>query len=200
MPGMKRLLPALLVLGVAPLLLAPVRLRDSTPGFFTPPGQSPAPESYSLPAAEPLITPTVIFVSPTVETPAEVTPTAPSPTIVSSTLNLLLPPSPTTPPPAPKPAAPVVSNRMTDTSAALCARGMLLVRDLTMMSYEESQKRAVLTLSLAAAMTLPEVSTQQWPNLAAYNKAVAKMPWFYPHKAEIQDASEAATALCRRPY
>jgi hypothetical protein len=92
-----RLLVALLI---APLLLAPVRLKDSTPSFFTPPAKGPAPESYSLPAAAPLTTPTVIMVSPTlIPLVSETLPAAE----VSPSLNL--------PQPVEEPAPPVPLSR-----------------------------------------------------------------------------------------
>lgn len=185
----------LLALLLAPLLLAPVRLRDSTPSFFTPPGQSPAPEAFSLPAAEPLITPTVVQVSPTLVPESSTSPTD----IPSSTLNLPLPPSPTVVPSvSPRPQASPNPNLMTPTSAAMCQRALLLVKDIGMVSYEQKRNPAVLKLALASAAALPEVRARQWPNLAAFRNAESDLPWFFPSRAEVKDAAGAANALCSK--
>lgn len=184
------MLRLLLVLLAAPLLLAPVRLRDSTPGFFSAPVTGPAPESYSLPPAEALITPTVIFVSPTLVPGA-------SPTIISGTLNLPLQVTPTAPQPQviiiQQQAAP---NLMNPTAAALCVRGMDLVQNIAMLSYGQERSQATMTLSLAAAAAMGEAANRQWPNLTAFNKAVRSLPWFYPNKTELRDAVIAARTLC----
>lgn len=183
----------LLAVLVVPLLLAPVRLKDSTPAFFTPPGQSPAPESYSLPAAAPLTTPTVVFVSPTVVTPAS--PTQP----VSQSLNLPLPVSPSLPSSTitPQPQASPTPNLMSPTAAALCQRSLLLVRDIGMLSYGQKRNRAVLKLALAASTALPEVQARQWPTLNAFISAEDDLPWFQPQGDELEDAATAALSLCR---
>lgn len=189
----KRVLPLLALACLAPALLAPVRLKDSTPSFFTPPAESPAPESYSLPAADALTTPTIIMVSPTV---LEASPSLPpSPT----SLNLPLQPSPT---------APVVQkviiiqqapvNAMPPMSSALCMKSMELVQNIAMLSYQQKNNAATMTLALAASTAAGEASGGQWPNLAAFNKADDKLPWFQPQKTEIHDAITAARRLCRQ--
>jgi len=182
----------LLALLLAPVLLAPVRLKDATPSFFTPPAQSPAPESYSLPAAEALTTPTVIMVSPTI------LPASPTVVITPTSLNLPLPPSATAPQqiiiiqqPAP--------NLMSPLQSALCQKGMELVQQLTLLSYQQRQNATTLRLSLAASAAAGEARGRQWPNLTAFNHAAAHLPWFgQPQKAEILDGTAAARRLCEQ--
>lgn len=183
----------LLALLLAPLLLAPVRLKDSTPSFFNPPAESPAPESYSLPAAEPLASPTVIMVSPTM---LEASPTLPPST---TSINLPLPPSPTTP------LAPVIQyviapqpNLMTPMASALCQQGMGLVQNLAMLSYQQERSQKIMTLALAASGAGGEAAGRQWPNLTAFNHAANHVPWFQPQRQEILDAITAAQRLCQQ--
>lgn len=186
----------LLTLLVAPLLLAPVRLKDSSPGFFIPPAKGPAPEAYSLPAAEPLAAPTVIVVSPTLvpDTPA-VSPTE----TVSPSLNLPVPPVTPTPTVLPPQAGVVYQpDLMTPTAAALCQRTLLLAKDLGMVSYEQKRNPRVLKFSLAASVALPEVRARQWPVLTAFNNAADDLPFFQPQRAEMKDAAEAVLKLCSR--
>ncbi|RYD42598.1 MAG: hypothetical protein EOP85_11040 [Verrucomicrobiaceae bacterium] len=181
----------LLALLVAPLLLAPVRLKDSSPGFFIPPAKGPAPESYSLPSAEPLITPTVILVSPTL-VPA-VTPTSPS---------LNLPQAPVVPVPVqqlPPGTVYIVPDLMSPTQAALCQRTLLLAKDLGMLSYEQKRSPRVLKFAMAASVAIPEVSARKWPVLTAFINATDDLPYFQPQKAEMRDAAEAVRSLCLRP-
>ncbi len=185
-----RILTALLI---APLLLAPVRLKDSTPGFFIPPAKGPAPESYSLPAAEPLTTPTVIMVSPTLFT--DTSPTQPE-APVSSSLNLPQPPAEAAPAPQPPKQVPQATSGMSPTQAALCQRTLLLAKDLGMVSYEQKRNPRVLKFALAASVALPEVRAQQWPVLTAFHKATAGLPYFQPQRTEMKDAAEAVNALC----
>ncbi|PZP40463.1 MAG: hypothetical protein DI585_00750 [Pseudomonas fluorescens] len=184
--GMRILFALLLV----PVLLAPVRLKDSSPGFFMPPAQSPAPESYSLPAADPLVTPTVIPVSPTI------LPEAPTPTtVISPSLNL---PSPPAAAPQPVIIQQVISGPppMPLKMAALCQKGMILVQDLSLLTYQQKQSKSLMNMSIAAAAAAGEATSRQWPNLAGFNKAANSLPWFYPNKTEMQDAIMAARALC----
>lgn len=178
---------------LAPLLLAPVRLQDSTPAFFIPPAKGPAPESYSLPSAEPLTSPTVIFVSPTVlpQLP-EISPAV----VLSPSLNLPQPPLAPTPTVQPPQAGYLPPNLMSPTQAALCQRALLLVQDLSLLSYEQKRSPRVLKLSLAAATALPETRARHWPNLAAFNNAADSLPWFQPQRAEMKDAAAAVQTLC----
>ncbi|RYG59524.1 MAG: hypothetical protein EON60_10180 [Alphaproteobacteria bacterium] len=182
----------LLAFLLAPLLLAPVRLKDSSPGFFIPPAKGPAPESYSLPSAEPLITPTVILVSPTL-VPA-VTPT------VSPSLNLPQPPVVTVPvqqlPPG---GVYIMPDLMSPTQAALCQRTLLLAKDLGMLSYEQKRNPRVLRFSMAASVAIPEVTARKWPVLTAFVNATDDLPFFQPQRAEMKDAAEAVRSLCLRP-
>ena len=183
-----------LVLLAAPLLLAPVRLQDSTPAFFIPPAKGPAPESYSLPAAEPLTTPTVIYVSPSL-LPPDISPTPAAPA-VSPSLNLPQPPVAATPTVQPPQAMYNPPNLMTPTQAALCQRALLLVQDLAMVSYEQKRSPRVLKLSLAATTALPGVRTRHWPVLVAFTNASNNLPWFQPQRAEMKDAAQAVATLC----
>ncbi len=184
---------------LAPLLLAPVRLKDATPGFFTPPAQSPAPESYSLPPADPLVTPTSV--------PAPVIPVKPNltapvtATVVTSPTSLNLP-LPTAPAGTTQqviiiqqPAAGAISPMQ----AALCIKGMQLVQELSLLSYQQRPHSSIMRLSLAAATAGNEAASGKWPNLAAFYYAAKRLPWFsQPHKTEIQDATRAAARLCEK--
>lgn len=187
---MKRLCSALVVLALAPALLAPVRLNDATPSFF-PAAVSPAPEAYSLPPAEPLTAPTVIYVSPTVY--PEVTGVSPS--------SLALPV-------APQAVTPTVviqkiyrtpdDNQMPDKRAALCLRSLLLVQDLSMLSYQQKNSAGTFALATMATSLAGQVSAHKWPNMAAFNEAANNLPWFYPNKTELQQGIAAARSLCTR--
>ncbi len=185
---MKRVL---LALALSPLLLAPVRLNDATPGFFQP-AISPAPEAYSLPPAEPLVTPTVIYVSPTQYPEAM--------GVSSSSLNLPLSPQPQAQPPvviqkiymAPE------QDIMPEKRAALCLRSLLLVQDISMLSYQQKNSKGTFALATAATAAVSPVSQQKWPSMAAFRSAASDLPWFYPNKAELSQAVSAADSLCTR--
>ncbi len=184
---MKRVL---LAFAVAPLLLAPVRLDNATPGFFQP-AVSPAPEAYSLPPAQPLITPTVVYVSPTVYPEAL--------GVSSSSLSLPQGPQPQTQPPV------VIQrvymqpdNTMPENRAALCLRSLLLVQDIAMLSYQQKNTTSTITLASAATAAVTSVVKQKWPNMNAFHKAAKGLPWFYPNKAELSQAVAAAESLCTR--
>lgn len=184
---MKRFLAILLI---APLLLAPVRLKDSTPSFFTPPAQGPAPESYSLPSAAPLITPTVIQVSPTVlDIPSPTQPVTPS-------LNLPLPPAPATPRPAQSRPQLPIPHGMSAKAAAICMRAMVYVQDMAMLSHREKENQSLINLTLAATQVMAQAQQQEWPDLTMFNKAVAKLPWRYPQKDDLGRAITAGRQYC----
>ena len=184
-----KVLRFLAVVSAAPLLLAPVRLNDSSPAFF-PPAQSPAPGAYSLPPATALVTPTVIPVSPSF-LPQAATPTSPP-------LNL--------PQPVPQAQPPVVIQKiylpaptgMSLKHAALCQRAMVLVQDLAMLSYQQKQAQGLFGLATVAAANAGQATAQQWPNLKAFNQASRNLPWVYPHKAELTQAVSAARSLCHK--
>jgi hypothetical protein len=198
---MKRLLPLMVLSLVFPVLMAPVRLKDATPSFFEPPAQGPAPESYSLPAAEPLmeVTPTVIRVSPTLlmASPTEVSVTMP----VTGTLNLPLPPSPTVVTPTVKIVAVPARdpNIMSDLQGALCLQALDLTQEMAMLSYQQKQSRNVMTLSLAASVAMKEVQGMQWPTMTAFRSAAGGIPMFQPQKTELRQAADAALGLCVNP-
>lgn len=189
---MRHLAPVLALL-LAPLLLAPVRLKDATPGFFMPPAQSPAPESYSLPAAEPLITPTVIPVKPNFLPPSVTT------VVTPTSLNLPLPPSPTAPPAKVIVIQQPPVNSMSPLQSALCQKGMQLVQELSLLSYQQRPNRSIMRLSIAAATAGNDAAAGHWPNLTAFNYASSHLPWFgQPQKAEIIDGTNAARRLCEQ--
>ena len=183
----------LLLFAVAPLLLAPVRLDNATPGFAQSlGGASPAPEAYSLPPAAPLVTPTVIYVSPTVYQEVSLS-------TVSGSLGL--PPQPQA-----QPQPPVIIQKIymaPDTTmpfkrAALCQRAMLLVQDMAMLSYSQKESRSLFALATAAAAGVGQATAQKWPNMRPFAEAADNLPWFYPNKAELTQAVSAATSLCTR--
>lgn len=174
------------VMAAAPLLLAPVRLHESSPAFF-PPAQSPAPGAYSLPPAAPLVTPTVIPVSPSF-----------LPQAASPSLNLPLTPSPTQPPVVIQKIYLPAPTGMSLKHAALCQRAMVLVQDLAMLSYQQKQAQGLFGLATVAAANAGQATGQQWPNLNAFNQASRNLPWVYPHKAELTQAVAAARSLCQK--
>ena len=188
-----RFLLAFAALLLSPFLLAPVRLKDASPDFFQPLSQSPAPESYSLPAAEPLITPTVIPVSPTLMP-------YPSPTVppVSSTLSLPLPPSPTVSAPQVKSITILSPDTMSATSSALCQRGMVLVQNLAMLSYQAKPNQKLMNIGLATAATARQAAAGQWPDMTAFDNATGNLPWFQPQMDELKQAIPMTRRLCMR--
>lgn len=186
--SMKRGLLALLI---APVLLAPVRLENAAPSFFQP-SISPAPEAYSLPPAEPMVTPTVVYVSPTLYPEAMGVP--------SSTLNLPLsqPPQAQSPVVIQKVYMAPPEDLMPDQRAALCLRSLLLVQDISMLSYQQKESKGAFSLAAAATAAVGPVSQRKWPNMSAFRNAARDLPWFYPNKAELSQAIAAADSLCAR--
>lgn len=169
-----------LLLAAAPFLLAPVRLEYSTPASLQGLSRSPAPESYSLPAATALTTPTIITVSPT-----RLPPVSPSPVIAA--------PSPSLPPVA-APLPP--SAAMPQLSAELCRRAMGLTAELAMLSYQQKRSQSAMNLTVAATTAGAQASARQWPELAAFSKAANSIGWLAPQRAEVKQAAQSALTLC----
>lgn len=183
--GMHPRAKLLLALAPVPLLLAPVRLQDAAlPGLQNLGGPSPAMQAYSLPSAQPLATPTVIMVSPTgFDAP-------PTPTTVP-------PPRAATPPPPA--AAPAPANLMPLMASQLCQHALATTTELTLLSYESSQKPATAALTVVATAAAAQASTRTWPDMQTFGNALKKLPWGTPYGKEIATTGNAALKMCRNP-
>lgn len=171
----------LFALAAAPLLLAPVRLDDATPAGLQGLAQSPAPQSYSLPAAAVLATPTVIMVSPTLMPWVNVSPSV-SPTVLKR-----------------QPQVAANPNAMPQISAEVCVRALATTTDIALQSYREKQQKPTSTLVIAASMAASQASAQEWPTLTAFGNALSALPFNTPLKAEIRTAANASLKLCANP-
>jgi hypothetical protein len=175
-----------MLLALIPLLLAAVRIDDATPNGLQGLSHSPAAQSYSLPAAVLLATPTDIMVSPSVMPWANVSPATP-----------LVPAS--APAALRQPATAANSNAMPLVTAEVCARGMATTAEIALQSYREKPRKAVSTLVIAASMAGTAAEAQTWPNLNAFAAALNALPYGTPLRSQIRTAGTATLKLCANP-
>lgn len=172
-----------------PALTAGVRLQTGADSIPLAPLEKPALQATRLPAAAPLITPTLIFVQPTALPPLP----APSATTRISATHAIsgTQVSASTPP--------VDLTLIPELNAQMCDKALTATSELALLSYQEEGTRPILKLAIAATAARAEVQGGHWPVLRAFESTRGAFPGNAPHRAEVMAAATAAHRLCTNP-
>lgn len=182
---------------LTPLLLAPVRYQSGDETILLAPSQGPSKAAFALPAAGALSSPTVIEVSPTLLSPT--IPVSAGTTPSSTTQSSPKAPAEASAPPVTRYQTPIPSDEMPATAAIICTESLKAVIDISLLSYQQKQQRAVAKVTMAATVAGTEAEARRYPNLGPLLESLNQISFGTPQKRELQASVANAQTACANP-